>query len=220
MWQKLQRSIFNWNFFSFSQSPCESTGLVPKERAYISCVNVSCALTQCIVPRYSELMINLSMSCQPKTHRVKHVCWNVFLYFTSDIFRNIYRVWNKPLSDCAFVDVKMEQVGARILSAIRLHQWGTWFKFRLCHWLSWLRYLFFPPHSADPASWYTFITKTNKMHFYFLIYFNNSSSTCFEQSNYSSSGGSYVQHLVFTVLKIYWNCVKFCTISVCFHHGK
>jgi len=35
------------------------------------------------------------------------------------------------------------------------------------------------------------LKKTNKMHFSFLIYSNNLSSTCFEQSNYSSSGGSY-----------------------------
>jgi len=46
-------------------------------------------------------------------------------------------------------------------------------------------------HSVDRASWYTCIIKTNKMHFSFLIYFNNLSSTCFEYSNYSSSGGSY-----------------------------
>ena len=33
--------------------------------------------------------------------------------------------------------------------------------------------------------------RTNKMHFYFLIYFSDLSSTCFEYSNYSSSGDSY-----------------------------
>jgi hypothetical protein len=35
------------------------------------------------------------------------------------------------------------------------------------------------------------LIKTNKMHFSFLIYSNNLSSTFFEQNNYSSSGGSY-----------------------------
>ena len=34
------------------------------------------------------------------------------------------------------------------------------------------------------------VIKTNKMHFFFL-YFNNLSSTCFEESNYSSSEGGY-----------------------------
>ena len=46
-------------------------------------------------------------------------------------------------------------------------------------------------HSVDRASWYTCVITTNKMHYFFLIYFNNLSSTCFEQSNYWSSGGSY-----------------------------
>jgi len=33
--------------------------------------------------------------------------------------------------------------------------------------------------------------KTDKMNFYFLIYFDNLSSTYFEYSSYSSPGGSY-----------------------------
>jgi hypothetical protein len=35
------------------------------------------------------------------------------------------------------------------------------------------------------------LIKTNRMHFSFLIYSNNLSSTCFQYSNYLSSGGSY-----------------------------
>jgi len=38
---------------------------------------------------------------------------------------------------------------------------------------------------------YFCLIKANKMHFSFLIYFNNLSSTCFELSNYSPSGDSY-----------------------------
>ena len=43
---------------------------------------------------------------------------------------------------------------------------------------------------------------TNKMHFSFLIYFDNLSSSWFEYSNYSSSGGSYfyMHHTVYTML--------------------
>jgi len=37
--------------------------------------------------------------------------------------------------------------------------------------------------SVDSASWYICLIKTKKLHFYFLIYSNNLSSTCFEQSN-------------------------------------
>ena len=51
----------------------------------ISCVNVRCALTRCIVSWYSELMINLCTDCQLKTHRIKHVFWNIF-YITPQIF--------------------------------------------------------------------------------------------------------------------------------------
>ena len=50
--------------------------------------------------------------------------------------------------------------------------------------------LFFS-HSVDRASWYICVIKTNKMHFSFLIYFNNLSCTCFEHLNNSSSGCSY-----------------------------
>jgi len=46
-------------------------------------------------------------------------------------------------------------------------------------------------HSLDHALWYTCLIKTNKTHFSFLIYSNNLSCTCFEQSNCSSWGCSY-----------------------------
>jgi hypothetical protein len=35
-------------------------------------------------------------------------------------------------------------------------------------------------HSVDRASWYICRIRTNKMHFSFLIYFNNISSKCFK----------------------------------------
>ena len=43
-----------------------------------------------------------------------------------------------------------------------------------------ISFFFFLSHFVDCTLWCTCIIKTNKMHFSFLIYFNNLSSTCFK----------------------------------------
>jgi len=66
--------------------------------------------------------------------------------------------------------------------------WSTCFNSVYCHYFGFLLTLLKIcagiSHSVDCASWYTCVIKTNKMHFSFLIYFNNLSCTCFEQSDH------------------------------------
>jgi len=56
---------------------------------------------------------------------------------------------------------------------------------------------------------------TNTMHASLLMYVNNLSSTCFEQINYSSSGGSlpYMQRMVFTI-HLQWLAANTFRVSV------